>query len=90
MLTHNVETYSPEPARQTQRARRDPSLHIILWSLWTLAVIGTAYWHWRGDVVAQQPVNMLGLVIYSALTGLVGMLVLTLIEHWLEPLRFID
>ena len=42
------------------------------------------------DIAAQQPVNILGLVIYSVLAGLVGMLVLTLIERWLEPLRFLD
>jgi hypothetical protein len=90
MLRHNVETYTSEPTGQVGRARRDPSLHIVLWSLWTLAVVGTAFWHWRSDIVAQQPVNMLGLVIYSALTGLVGMLVLTLVELWLEPLRFLD
>ena len=90
MLRNTVETYSPEPARHVQQVRRDSSLTIILWSLWTFAVIGTAFWHWRSDIAAQQPVNMLGLVIYTALTGLVGMLVLTLIERWLEPLRFID
>lgn len=90
MLRNTVESYSSEPARQAQQVRRDPSLAIILWSLWTLAVVGTAFWHWRSDVVAQQPVNMLGLVIYSALTGLVGMLVLTLVELWLEPLRFLE
>jgi hypothetical protein len=90
MLRHTVESYSSEPAQESHRARRDPSLHIILWSLWTLAVVGTAFWHWRGDIVAQHPVNMLGLVIYSALTGLVGMLVLTLIEFWLEPMRFLE
>ena len=90
MLRNTAESYSSESARQGHQARRDPSLHIILWSLWTLAVVGAAYWNWRGDIVAHQPVNMLGLVIYSALTGLVGMLVLTLVELWFEPLRFID
>jgi len=90
MLRNTVESYSSEPARQGQQARRDPSLTIILWSLWTLAVVATAFWHWRSDIVAQQPVNMLGLVIYSGLAGLVGMLVLTLVELWLEPLRFLD
>ena len=90
MLRNSVESYTPETARQGQQERREPSLTIILWSLWTLAVVGTAFWHWRSDIAAQQPVNMLGLVIYSVLTGLVGMLVLTLIELWLEPLRFLD
>ena len=88
MLRNTVESYSPESTRR--QARRDRSLAIILWSLWTLAVVGTAFWYWRSDVVAQQPVNMLGLVIYSGLTGLVGMLVVTLVEQWLEPLRFLD
>lgn len=90
MLRHTIESYSPEPSSQARRKGRDLSLAIILWSVWTLAVAATAYWHWRSDIAAQQPVNMLGLVIYSVLTGLVGMLVLTLIERWLEPLRFLD
>jgi hypothetical protein len=90
MLKHTVESYSLETARPERRARRDRSLTIILWSLWTLAVVGTAYWNWRSDIAAQQPVNMLGLVIYSVLAGLVGMLVVTLVELWLEPLRFLD
>ena len=90
MLEHNVETYAPEPAKQARRASGDPSLRIILWSLWTLAVIGTAFWNWHADVAAHHPVNMLGLVIYSALTGLVGMLAITLVELWFEPLRFLD
>jgi hypothetical protein len=90
MLRQSVESYSPESAQHDRRARREPSLRIVLWSLWTLAVVGTAFWHWRSDIAAQQPVNMLGLVIYSALTGLVGLLVLTLVELWLEPLRFLE
>ena len=90
MLRHTIESHSPEKARHSSQTRRDRSLAIILWSLWTLAVIAAAFWNWRSDIVAQQPVNMLGLVIYSGLTGLVGMLVMTLVELWLEPLRFID
>jgi hypothetical protein len=90
MLRNTAESYASESARQSHPARREWSLTITLWSLWTLAVVGTAFWHWYSDIVAQQPVNMLGLVIYSTLAGLVGMLVLTLIERWLEPLRFID
>jgi hypothetical protein len=90
MLRQSVESYSPETTQRSHRARRDPSLHIVLWSLWSLAVVGTAFWHWQSDIAAQQPVDMLGLVIYSVLTGLIGLLVLTLIELWLEPLRFID
>ena len=90
MLRNTAETYSPEPTRQAKQSRRELSLTIVLWSLWTLAVVGTAFWNWRSDIVAQQPVNMLGLVIYSTLAGLVGMLVLTLVELWLEPLRFLD
>jgi len=90
MLRQSVESYAPESVPQARRVRRDRSLSFILWSLWTLAVAATAFWHWRSDILAQQPVNMVGLVVYSVLTGLVGMLVLTLIERWLEPLRFLD
>jgi hypothetical protein len=90
MLKHSVETYSLESTRRNKPARRDRSLAITLWSLWTLTVIGTAFWNWRSAMAAQQPVDLLGLVIYSVLSGLVGMLVVTLIELWLEPLRFID
>lgn len=82
MLNKNVEMY------QTKRA--DKSLQAVLWSLWTLAVVGTAVWNWRLDVAANRPINMVGMVIYSLLVGLVGMLVITIVELWLEPERFVD
>ena len=82
MLQKNAETY------QTKRA--DKSLQAVLWTLWTLVVGGTAVWLWRLDVAADRPVNMLGIVIYGTLVGLVGMLVITLVELWLEPERFVD
>jgi hypothetical protein len=90
MLKRNMEAYSTEPAKQARRMRRDPSLQIVLWSLWTLTVVGTAFWRWRSDVAANQPVDLLGLAIYSVLIGLVGMLAITWVEIWLEPQRFLD
>lgn len=82
MLQKNAELY---------RAKRTGiSLQAVLWTIWTLVVIGTAAWNWRLDAAAGRPVNMLGMVIYSILAGLVGMLVITLIELWLEPARFMD
>ena len=82
MLQKNAEMY------RTKRA--DISLQLVLWTLWTLAVGGTAFWLWRSDVAANRPVNLLGIVIYGLLVGLVGMLVITLIELWLQPERFVD
>jgi hypothetical protein len=82
MLQKNAEMY------RTKRA--DKSLQAVLWTIWTLVVGGTAVWLWRLDVAANRPVNLLAIVIYGLLVGLVGMLVITLIELWLEPERFVD
>jgi len=82
MIEKNAELYKTK--------RQDISLQSILWALWTLVVVGTAVWNWRIDVSAGQPINILGMAIYCILVGLVGMLVVTLIELWLEPERFID
>jgi hypothetical protein len=85
-----MEAAAPAATTPALRPRRDHSLQILLWSLWTVVVVGTALWHWRADVAAHQPVNLLGLVIHSVMAGLVGMLAITLVELWLEPLRFLD
>jgi hypothetical protein len=82
MLQKNAEMY------ETKRA--DKSLQAVLWTLWTLVVGGTAVWLWRLDVAANRPVNVLGIAIYGMLVGLIGMLVITLVELWLEPERFVD
>lgn len=66
------------------------SLQAVLWALWVLAVAGAAFLNWRADIVAERPVDLLGLVIRTLLVGLVGLIVLTLIEMRLEPERFID
>jgi hypothetical protein len=64
------------------------SLQVVLWSLWTLAVGGVAYRDWRMAVQVHQPVNITGLVIDCILVGLIGLVVMTVIEMRIEPWRF--
>ncbi len=66
------------------------SLQIILWTVWTLAVVATGYVSWHADVVAQRPINLLGLVIHCGLVGVIGLVVLTVVEMRLEPWRFLE
>ena len=90
MLRNLSEARHAEQAEDAANARADLRLQIILWSLWTLAVVATAFMRWRADVIAQRPVDMLGLAIYAALTGSIGLVVMTMVEIWLEPQRFVD
>jgi hypothetical protein len=68
--------------------RGDPTLQAVLWTLWTIAVAVTAYLSWHADVIAQRPINLLGLAIHSVVTGLIGLVVLTVVEMRVEPWRF--
>jgi hypothetical protein len=90
MLPNKADIYRPEPAEPIDVKGADRGLQAILWTLWTVAVVATAGWNWRLDVLAARPINLVGMVIYSLLTGLIGMLVITVVELWLEPQRFID
>ncbi len=63
---------------------RDVSLEAVLSTMVAVAVVVTAYLHWHADAVAQRSFNLLGLVIYCMLVGLVGLLVATLIEQRFE------
>ena len=71
-------------------ARRSFGLQIALWVFWTLCVAAAAFINWYTDVVAQRPINMIGLVIHCVLVGLIGLVIMTKIEMWLEPWRFFD
>jgi hypothetical protein len=90
MLRNLSEARHAEQAEEAANSRADLRLQIILWSLWTVAVVAAAYMRWRADVIAQRPVDMLGLVIYAALAGSIGLVVMTMLEIWLEPQRFVD
>jgi hypothetical protein len=66
------------------------SLQYILWTLWTIAVLTTAYVSVRPSLYAGIPVDLLGLIIHCILVGLIGLVVITMIELHLEPDRFPD
>jgi hypothetical protein len=68
----------------------DRGLQAVLWTTWTLAVVAMAYRSWHADLVAQRSFDLSGLVVHGTLTGLVGLLVMTMIEIQLEPWRFLD
>jgi hypothetical protein len=78
------------PLEATRSARSRYGLQIILWTLWTLAVVVAGYLHWHADMVAQRPFNMLGLIIRCVVVGIIGLVVMTKVEMWLQPWRFVD
>jgi hypothetical protein len=90
MLSNKAEAYTSDREKQTYTPGADRSLQIVLWTLWTIAVVGMAFWNWWADVAAQRPVDLLGIVINTILAGLVGMLAITLVELWLQPERFLE
>ena len=71
-------------------ARGSLGLQLALWAFWTLCVAAVAFINWYSDFAAQRPINMIGLVIHCVLVGLIGLVVMTKIEMWLEPWRFFD
>lgn len=66
------------------------SLQIVLWTLWSLVVVSVGFFNWHADVVANRPINTLGLVIHCVVVGMIGLVVMTIIEMRVEPWRFMD
>jgi hypothetical protein len=88
MIQKHTETYA---LNQTGQSRRiDRSLQLVLWTLWTLAVSGTALYRWYVDISSGRTLDIVGLVVYSVLAGLVGLLVITILELRLDPEQFFD
>jgi hypothetical protein len=84
-----AETYSTKQAR-SRTVPADRSLQVVLWVAWTIGVLATAAWNWYLDSAAGQPLNVVGLSVYTVLVGLIGLLVVTLVERWFQPQRFVD
>ena len=66
------------------------SLQALLWTAWTILVVAIAGWHWYADVARGHQLDLLGIVIHSALAGIIGLIGITLVEMRLEPWRFWD
>jgi hypothetical protein len=80
-----------EVSLASERPRRlTRGLEATLWALWTLAVVSGGYQGWRADTLAGRPLPVLGMAISAITVGVIGLIVLTLIEMRLEPWRFLD
>ena len=66
------------------------SLQLILWTLWTCFVVGSGYHYVHVAQRTAAQVDVTGLVVYCLIAGIIGLLAITFIEHWLEPWRFLD
>jgi len=82
--TGDMSDTSSRPRRLTR------GLQAVLWTLWTLAVVSGGALGWRADALAGRPLSLLGMAINAVLVGVIGLIVLTIVEMRLEPWRFID
>jgi hypothetical protein len=78
------EEQRPEHRAAGMSETRDVSLAAVLSTIVALAVVVTAVLSRNADAAAQRPFNLLGMVIHCMLVGVVGLLVATLLEQWLE------
>lgn len=76
--------------RLTTLAPHERSFQVVLWTIWTLIVAGFAFFKWYTHVPAEQSIDLLGLIVYAVLAEIGGLVVLTLVELWMEPYRFLD
>jgi hypothetical protein len=61
-----------------------------LWVIWTFSVVATAFWVAWPALCEAAPLDMIRLVVTSALVGAVGLLILTALEISIAPWRFLD
>jgi hypothetical protein len=80
--------FEPQPQAGDRPQRLAYGLRAALWGVWTLAVASGGYLGWRADTLAGRSQNLLGMGISATMVGVIGLIVLTLIEIRLEPWRF--
>ena len=90
MRHQTPDTYEHNQQATRQKLWSDYLFQAVLWSIWTLVVATTAYFSWHADLVAQRPLNLVGMTIHCAVAGIIGLIVMTLIEMRLRPWWFLD
>jgi hypothetical protein len=90
MFRNLLKSPQPEYAVNTHPTRRDWGLQVVLWTLWTLVVAAAGYWSWHATAAAEMPTDTIGLVIHCTVVGIIGLVVMTKIEMWVQPWRFLD
>ena len=90
MLWRFLNRQRQDSSRDSSARRGNFSLQVTLWTLWSLLVVGVGFFSWHADVLAQRPINTLGLVIHCGVAGVIGLVVMTVVEMRLEPWRFMD
>jgi hypothetical protein len=86
-MAHDPHNSLVDPHAEASAAAPFP---LGLWVLWTLSVIASAVWVAWPALRGLAPLDTLRLVITSALVGLFGLLLLTVVEIRLAPWRFLD
>lgn len=87
-------TKQPAPSGDNRQACPERAafgkLQYVLWTIWTLGVLVTAYISIRPQLISGEPVDLLGLIIHCAVVGVMGLVIITMVELHLEPWRFPD
>lgn len=85
MLTKTNQARSQDH-RDAQQARK--RTRAVLRFLWTLFVIGFAVVDWQLEMTAADAAPIVGLIIHTFMAGMIGLIVITLIEMRLDPAGF--
>lgn len=79
------------PAGRDAPAQRGSfSFQVMLWAIWSLVVSAVGYAAWHADLIVGRPINTVGLAIHCVVVGVIGLVIMTLIEMHVEPWRFTD
>jgi hypothetical protein len=85
-----LRTPSHDPRKAGTALQGSLNLQVVLWTLWTLVVLGIGYANGHADVIAERPATTLGLVIHCLVAGVIGLVVMTIVEIHLELWRYLD